>query len=258
MNASGSVLLRRSDGRVISRLVLLVCVLFAVTGKAAEPLCRGVIFDNARFTICTVDLRKHEVRLVWRDESGSPYASFRNLPRTIDGRQVRLAMNAGMYNADLAPIGLYVEDGEQFQHLSTTDGPGNFHLKPNGVFHVSDGRAAVTATPAYRDQERNPDYATQSGPMLVIENQIHPRFLRDSSSRKRRNGVGVRDPHTVVFAITEHAVNFHTFARLFRDELGCSNALFLDGSMSSLYVPAEGRADALRPMGPMLVVLERQ
>ncbi|MCC5856947.1 MAG: phosphodiester glycosidase family protein [Ectothiorhodospiraceae bacterium] len=236
---------------------LLLLLLVLQPGAASQGLCRGVVFDAAEFTVCTVDLDRHDMRLVWQDDEGRPYASFRNLPDRLDGRRVLLAMNAGMYNAALAPIGLYVEDGRQRQHLSTTDGPGNFHLKPNGVFHISDGRAAVTETEEFRALGTEPEYATQSGPMLVVNGELHPRLLPDSPSLKRRNGIGVRDPGTVVLAITEQPVNFHTFARLFRDALDCDNALFLDGSMSSLYLPADNRMDSLRPMGPMLVVLER-
>jgi uncharacterized protein YigE (DUF2233 family) len=47
-------------------------------------------------------------------------------------------------------------------------------------------------------------------------------------------------------------VTFGAFARLFRDELGCENALFLDGSVSSLYAPSLNRSDGWLPMGPMI------
>jgi uncharacterized protein YigE (DUF2233 family) len=68
---------------------------------------------------------------------------------------------------------------------------------------------------------------------------------------------GVRDAHTVVLAISDHPVTFWEFARLFRDGLGTANDLFLDGSISSLYVPALHRDDALFPMGPIIVGFQR-
>jgi uncharacterized protein YigE (DUF2233 family) len=94
--------------------------------------------------------------------------------------------------------------------------------------------------------------------MLVIDGRIHPKFSDTSVSLKVRNGVGVRDAATVVFAISEEPVSFAAFARLFRDALKCRNALFLDGSISSLYAPGLNRADALRPMGPIVGVVERR
>ncbi|HEY0145480.1 MAG TPA: phosphodiester glycosidase family protein, partial [Methylovirgula sp.] len=69
------------------------------------------------------------------------------------------------------------------------------------------------------------------------------------------NGVGVHDGHIVVFAISDDPVTFYQFATLFRDRLNCPNALFLDGSVSSLYAPAVGRDDALLPLGPIVGVI---
>jgi prepilin-type processing-associated H-X9-DG protein len=88
--------------------------------------------------------------------------------------------------------------------------------------------------------------------MLVVDGRIHPKITQEGPSRKLRNGVGVSGPKTVIFAISDGPVSFGAFARLFRDRLGCRNALFLDGSVSSLYAPALGREDGLRPLGPIL------
>jgi uncharacterized protein YigE (DUF2233 family) len=160
-------------------------------------------------------------------------------------------MNAGMYHADRAPVGLYIENGVELAPIITTDGPGNFGLLPNGVFCIGDAFAVIEA----RRFAANPPacrHATQSGPMLVIDGALHPRFLPDSDSFNIRNGVGVRADGTAVFAISGARVNFHTFARLFRDALGTPNALFLDGSISRLYAPALDRDDAGFPMGPIV------
>jgi len=97
--------------------------------------------------------------------------------------------------------------------------------------------------------------------MLVIEGAIHPAFLPDGTSRKIRDGIGVRDDgHVVVVAIARNPVNFDSFARLFRDELGCDDALFLDGTISQLWSPQTGSIG--NPfgtrLGPMLAVLPRE
>jgi prepilin-type processing-associated H-X9-DG protein len=167
-------------------------------------------------------------------------------------------MNAGMYHEDRSPVGLYVENGKELKAANTRNGPGNFHLKPNGIFYVKGRQAGVLETGTYLKRKIRPDFATQSGPMLVINGQIHPQFSEQSTSRKIRNGVGVKGQDTVVFAISEDPVTFSTFARLFRDELGCANALFLDGSVSSLYAPSLERMDTLMPMGPIVGALRRR
>jgi uncharacterized protein YigE (DUF2233 family) len=163
-----------------------------------------------------------------------------------------------MYDEQGAPVGLYVEAGRRLKSLNLRTGPGNFHLMPNGVFAMDgNGRVAITPSRAFAAKPRSPRWATQSGPMLVIHGEIHPRFDRDGPSRLVRDGVGVRDPDTAFFAISEEGVSFGRFARFFRDRLGCADALFLDGSVSSLWDPGAGRQDGYSSLGPMVVVLRR-
>ena len=235
-----------------------ILALIAVSADAApaEPVpsevCRAVQAQGDSFTVRTVDLRKQRVRLFWLGPDGLPYSSLSTLAEK-QGPRLSFAMNAGMYDKGQAPVGLYVEDGREMKGVSTANGAGNFHLKPNGVFYVKGERAGVLDTAHYLKARPKPDFATQSGPMLVIDGQIHPKISADGPSLKIRNGVGVRDDGRVaVFAISEHPVTFGAFARLFRDDLGCRNALFLDGSVSSLYAPALKRNDISRPLGPMV------
>lgn len=164
-------------------------------------------------------------------------------------------MNAGMYDPTGRPIGLYVEKGATRYRLNLRDGPGNFHLKPNGVFLVDDrGRASIVPSPDFAKARPKARWATQSGPMLLIRGKLHPRFDADGPSRLVRNGVGVTRAGIAWFAISEEGVSFGRFARFFRDELGCTDALYLDGTVSSLWDPGAGRKDAYSSLGPMVAV----
>jgi uncharacterized protein YigE (DUF2233 family) len=244
---------------VLAALVLALAALLGspTTARAADGPCRATTFEGAAYTVCIVDLRHARLRLFWQDREGRPYQSLSHLGE-VQGSRLAFAMNAGMYHEDLSPVGLYVEEGRQLKAASTTDGPGNFHLKPNGVFFVRAGKAGVMETGRFLSARIKADIATQSGPMLVIGGAIHPKISADGPSHKVRNGVGVRDGgRTAVFAISEGPVSFGAFARLFRDELHCPDALFLDGSVSSLYAPALKRADVSRPLGPMIGALAR-
>jgi uncharacterized protein YigE (DUF2233 family) len=163
-----------------------------------------------------------------------------------------------MFDPALKPVGLYVEQGRELVHINTRSGYGNFHMKPNGIFYIAAGRAAVAETQAFLKQRPQADLATQSGPMLVINGRLHPRFDWGSTSLKARNGVGVRADGKVIFAISQGEVSFDAFARLFRDGLNCPNALFLDGgSASSLYAPSLNSHGNILSLGPMLAVFER-
>jgi prepilin-type processing-associated H-X9-DG protein len=164
-------------------------------------------------------------------------------------------MNAGMFRQDQSPVGLYVEDSRKLHEADTRGGASNFHMKPNGVFWIGDGVAGVTETSRYLANTPHARYATQSGPMLIVEGRIHPKIRPGGTSQKIRNGVGACDGGAVVFAIADEPVTFDAFARLFRDGLRCRNALFLDGSVSSLYAPDLNRDDELAPIGPIVGVV---
>ncbi len=240
-------------------LVALVAAFFigrATQGPPATPPCVVHAFEGDVFTVCTA--RPAEIRLYWEDAAGAPLRTFRALSDFLggDARRVRFAMNAGMYNDAGAPIGLYVAEGRERKALATRDGPGNFHLMPNGVFSIdADGFARVETTAAYQVRAGEPRWATQSGPMLVIEGELHPAFQPDGPSKLIRNGVGVCENGVVRAAISETPVSFGRFARFFRDQLNCPNALFLDGTVSSLWAPSLDRRDAGTPLGPMLVAI---
>lgn len=234
--------------------------LIATPASAGDASCTGETFQSARYTVCRVDLSAADLRLFWGNQAGEPYGSFRALVDDLEKRDLSLpfAVNAGMYHPGLAPVGLYVEGGAERAPISRTDGPGNFHLKPNGLFYIAGGRAGVLETEAFRTAAITVDYATQSGPMLLIDGNVHPRFRAESDSRKIRNGVAVLGGREVVFVLTETPVNFHEFAVFFRDGVGARDALFLDGTISSLHRPAENRSDARYPLGPILGVVARR
>jgi uncharacterized protein YigE (DUF2233 family) len=229
-------------------------------GVAAEPVCASQSYAGNAYTVCRIDVNTMRIETYNLGSTGQPIATFDSLAASLksEGKDLRFAMNAGMFGLDLKPIGLYVEDGTTAKKLNRRDGYGNFHLKPNGVFYVAGNKLGVAATDDYVKLGLTPDFATQSGPMLVINGAIHPKFSETGASYKMRNGVGMVNDHTAVFVITESAVNFHAFATFFRDELKCANALFFDGSISSLYSPDLGRDDGLVPLGPMVGAVNLQ
>ena len=210
--------------------------------------------QDARFTVITVDTAKQDLQLFLNDGSGQALHSFARLAAMLQARHQRLdfAVNAGMYHPDFAPVGLLVQDGKQVAPLNLADGVGNFFLKPNGVFLVTAGGPKVVESSQYAPAGVR--LATQSGPLLLNKGVIHPGFNPESSSRNIRNGVGVAG-NKAIFVISNHAVTFYELAVFFRDNLHCSDALYLDGAVSSLYSNTLGRNDAAAQLGPMLGVV---
>jgi uncharacterized protein YigE (DUF2233 family) len=175
----------------------------------------------------------------------------------VDDQRLVFATNAGMYHEDRSPVGLYREDGEETQGVIASAGPGNFGMLPNGVFCIGEDRVAVVETGRFQslDAAECPS-ATQSGPMLVIDGELHPRFLPDSTSRYIRNGVGVsEDGTTAWFVMSDVPVTFHEFGSVFRDDLKVPQALYFDGNISRLYAPDIGRNDLGLRMGPIVGVV---
>ncbi len=230
-------------------------------GSAIDRACEPVTFEGTPFTVCHAIRDKHRIRLVDRDADGNPMRDFPPLEARLgaDWPRIAFAMNAGMFNEDGAPIGYYVEAGNQTKPLNRREGPGNFHLLPNGVFWGNAKGWHVTETEAFAaDRPEFPDFATQSGPMLVIDGRLHPEFSENGVSQLIRNGVGVDEKGDAWFAISEAPVSFGRFARLFRDRLDCPDALFLDGQVSRLWDPPGNRRLPGALIGPIVVVTQKE
>ncbi|WP_420605309.1 phosphodiester glycosidase family protein [Novosphingopyxis sp.] len=225
--------------------------------ELARPICDNESFEGDDFTVCTADPKRDRIALFDADADSVPYRSFPEMERALASRAktLRFAMNAGMFDESGLPIGYYVQGGERLQKLNRAKGPGNFHLLPNGVFFGSEGQWRILTTDGFAEQiSKRPDFATQSGPMLLIDGQLHPKIADNGESLHVRNGVGIDGSGRARFVISNGPVSFGRLARLFRDKLGCRNALYLDGSVSGLWYPEAGRMDRGAPLGPMVGV----
>ena len=243
-------------------LLSLLTLMCLISSAKAQGLCERTNFEGVGLIVCDVPAQDVKgLALFHMHPDGLAVRSFSRLKSLLEaqGLDMVFAFNAGMYHRDLSPVGLYIENGVEQKAISTLAGPGNFHLLPNGVFYLAEnGTAGVLETPAFVKANIAPRFASQSGPMLVINGALHPRFIATSDSLKIRNGVGVRGDGSVVFALSEQGLNFHQFARYFKDEAKTPNALYFDGTISSASFPELGRADFFFPMGPMVAMVRPQ
>lgn len=238
----------------------LFTMLLMLAGPVVAAECRAEVYEDTPYTICDVDVQTERLELFLADETGAVFGYFGLVDEKLRTQNKRLgfATNAGMYHDDRRPVGHYLENGREVQSVISNAGPGNFGLLPNGVLCLREGRADVIETRAFVKAAPKCRSATQSGPMLVIDGALHPRFLINSTSRYIRNGVGTSaDGTRAVFAISDVPVTFHQFGSLFRDHLGLRNALYLDGNISRLRAPDLGRSGTgFTRLGPIIGVVE--
>lgn len=211
-------------------ILLVVNNMFVVHAQSIEK--------NTEFLTYEVTLEKQDLKLYWKDEKDKPLKSILNLKEYLKKRNKKLifAMNAGMYKSDNSPQGLFIQNQKNITPLDTMKGNGNFYLKPNGVFYITtDNHAFICRTEDYIANHKV-TYATQSGPMLVINGEIHPSFKKGSLNLNIRNGVGILPNNKIVFVMSKNEINFYDFANYFKS-LGCKNALYLDGFVSRAYLP---------------------
>lgn len=200
---------------------------------------------KSKFLVHIINPKEQNLRLYWKTANGNRYGSFKNLKDSLAKADETLvfAMNAGMFKKDYSPLGLYIENGRTITKLNKVKKAyGNFYLQPNGVFYLTnDNESTICKTTNFKNNN-NIKYATQSGPMLVIDGKLHPKFNKKSTSTHYRNGVGILPNGNLIFVMSNEKVNFYTFAMFFKEK-GCENALYLDGFVSKTYLPEKGAND---------------
>lgn len=231
---------------LIRAVLLTIGAGLAWSASAFAVEARSLRFEMQDFHVVGIDLKHDDLQLRWKDRDGHPIASIERLREGASsaGGVLRFATNAGIYDRQFRPLGLHIEAGKTLRALNSVQGKagsGNFSIPPNGVFWVGrDGAAGVVTTSDWRAAPRDARLASQSGPMLVIDGQLNPQFDEGSESLKWRSGVCVPSAGRVEFAVSVAPVSFHAFARLFRDQLGCRDALYLDGTLSRIWTADSG------------------
>ncbi|WP_157221458.1 phosphodiester glycosidase family protein [Herbaspirillum sp. YR522] len=237
-------------------------VLASATGAAGAAELRQYQYRQSFISACTADPRTDLIRTYWKDGAGQPLATFVRLDAMLrqQGEEMLCATNAGIYDKQLQPLGLYIEDGKLLRRLNTRQNAyGNFYLQPNGVLVLAAGQAFIVETGAYAAQSEQWNatarYATQSGPLMIVQGRINALFDPDSPNMVVRNAACIDSAGMVVLAIARNPISFYDFAVFLRDELKCRDALYLDGSISRMYPSLE--ANIGPAFGAMIAVMKQ-
>lgn len=226
----------------MNKIVVIACLLSLFNIVGWQRTVQAEQFEiSSRFIGHVVDPSQSQLAFYWRDKGKQPFGSFQSLKSALtkQNKTLLFAMNGGIFQEDLTPLGLYIEGGVVKYRLSTRQHAfGNFYIQPNGVFYLTgSGQGFIVPTSQFK---HNPaiQYATQSGPLLLVDGKVNPKLIPGSTNLRIRNGVGVLPDGRLLFAISKGFVNFYDFADYFKQH-GCQNALYLDGSISRIYLPGK-------------------
>ncbi len=227
-------------------IIIVISIVF-ISSKTFEK-------TNDDFVEYTVNPKKQQIKMFWKDEKLNNFVSISKLKSWLvsNNKVLVFATNGGMYHEGYEPVGLYIENKITKTKIDTTSNQGNFYLKPNGIFYITnDNKAVVIQTEKFIN--KNIKYATQSGPMLVIDGQVHPSFKEGSANVNIRNGVGILPNGNALFSMSKNKINLYDFAKYFKD-LGCKNALFFDAFVSRTYLPEKNWTQTDGDFGVMIAV----
>lgn len=242
----------KQEGKLILFLLLVLSI-----GIIAFTTNKNSIDEDILTYI--VDIKKQDLRFYWKDDKGEPFKSIQNLKNEVELKNATLifAMNGGMFKKDFSPQGLFIQNKKNLIDIDTANGNGNFYLKPNGIFYITnDNIPFVCKTDVFKNKG-NVKYATQSGPMLITDGKMHSAFKEGSTNLNIRNGVGILPNNKIVFAMSKKEINFYDFAKYFQS-LGCKNALYLDGFVSRAYLPEKKWIQIDGSFGVIIAVTEQK
>ena len=222
----------------MKKKIAFLLLIIALISIGFLALSKNEIVEDELFISYIVNPKKQNLEFFWKNEKGENFKNAENLISWLKSKNKKLlfSTNGGMYKKDNSPQGLFIENKIVKSEIDTSNGNGNFYLKPNGVFYLTTDKNPIICKTENFVNNRKIKYATQSGPMLVIDGEIHTAFKKNSTNLNIRNGVGILPNNQIVFAISKKEINFYDFAEYFKN-LGCKNALYLDGFVSRTYLP---------------------
>ena len=226
---------------------ILILISFFLLVSCKSKVKREVVI-NENILSYVINPKTQNLKFYWKDKNDNNFKSFKNLQLNLqkENKELIFATNGGMFKKDFSPQGLYIENGKILNKLDTIkNGYGNFYMQPNGIFYITDKNKPVICTSKDFLQnvftENNQiKYATQSGPLLLIDGKIHSKFNKGSKNINIRNGVSVLPNGNLLFAMSKEKINFYDFAMFFKNN-ACKSALYLDGFVSKTYLPSKNQ-----------------
>lgn len=228
-----------------NKLLCFFFLFFSYYSVISQPKCNyDVKFENASYSACIFPADSNTIKSLSlvQNPTGLKHSDF--IDEYISNHDsIVFATNACITSSTGSPIGLFISNGDEVSSINLSDGSGNFFLKPNGVLRIGTKDIDVVESSSF-SKGNDVVSAVQSGPMLVINGDIHKSFNPNSQNKNIRSGVGVfkgKDgKKQIVFVKSNDPVSFYDFARLFKEVYNCKNALCLESTGCAIYTPEIG------------------
>jgi uncharacterized protein YigE (DUF2233 family) len=230
----------------IAFLVILSVINLSLNINEQDPRIRSIV----------VNPTLENIRFYWKTDSNQIIGKFDKLNKLLQRKNETLvfSMNGGMFKSGRIHLGLYIEKGKVLNHLNNTKGKdGNFFLGQKGIFYITKKRKAGIIRSSEKIDLHSLEYATQSGPMLIVDGKVDMVFKKGSVNTCIRNGVGLLPNGNILFAISKQPINFYDFAKYFQ-LMGCKQALYLDGIISKMYEAEVQSIPEHTPFGVIIAV----
>lgn len=139
------------------------------------------------------------------------------------------AVNGGFFTPEYASLGLLVKDGREISRLKWTSW---WH-----IFQIASGKPRVITKQDYKFTPEI-EMAIEAGPRILVDGSV-PSGLKQSAAE--RTAIGIADDGSIILAVTESLpITLSDFA-VHLLNIGCKDALNLDGGSSTqVYAKAKG------------------
>lgn len=229
---------------------------------AANLSLKCVSFEGHLYAVADIDLRSYRIAFADSANGAETYPMIATEISRLGSKPI-LMTNGGIYGTDNQPLGLLISQKKKQHELDPRTGPGNFSWD-SAVFQIDDdGKAFIVPARLWRDSSHVTS-ATQSGPQLASISGINQSIPRQSQRTYTRTAIGVdrSDRQMVHLTVSRESVTLFELASFMVNELHCSEALHLDGSLSAFYIPAADSKFVFSDPGQRIVtvlgVIERE
>jgi uncharacterized protein YigE (DUF2233 family) len=172
----------------------------------------------AKLNAFKIDLDDYQLDIALNNDNLTKLANLKNF---AEQEKASLVINGGFFTPQYKPLGLRISNYQQLNELKPISWWGVFYIKKNRAYirpFKNLGRYKQIA------------FAVQAGPRLLINSKI-PKL---KSGKAQRTALGITKENDLIIVTTQNAaISTYELASLMKDQLGCVNALNLDGGSST-------------------------